>query len=288
MKSAELTLIFKERLSTLYDSREIQSFIFILLEHLNGWNKVDVLRNFGEELEQPVVYAMMGSLEQLEAGKPVQYITGMTWFNGLKIFVDHNVLIPRPETEELCALIVQDFAKYPQKQQFRILDIGTGSGSIAIHLKKNFPMAEVYAVDISDSALEIAERNAKANSCEIFVIQMDFLDRKCWSELPSFDLIVSNPPYIPESERSRMDRNVLDFEPESALFVPDSEPLIFYKSITEFCAEHLNFDGSLYFEIHEQAGSKLMHYLKGNFSGKAELLNDFRGKERFIRVRKST
>ncbi len=287
MKSAELTLLFKERLSTLYDFREIQSFIFILLEYHKGWNKVDVLRNFGDELEQSVVSSMMASLVQLEAGKPVQYITGMTWFNGLKIFVDHNVLIPRPETEELCALILQDFTNYPQKQQFRILDIGTGSGSIAIHLKKNFPMAEVYAVDISDSALEVAERNAKANSCKIFVSQMDILDRKRWSELPSFDLIVSNPPYIPRSDRSKMGRNVVDFEPESALFVPDSNPLKFYKSITDFCSGHLNFDGSLYFEIYEQAGSKLMHYLKGNFSGKAELMNDFRGKERFIRAQKT-
>ena len=287
MKSAELTSIFKDRLSTLYDSREIQSFIFILLEYHRGWNKVDVLRNFGDELEPYVVSAMMASLEQLESGKPVQYITGTTWFNGLKIFVNHHVLIPRPETEELCAMIGLDFANYPQKQHFRILDIGTGSGSIAIHLKTTFPMAEVYAVDISDSALEVAERNAIANSCEICVIQMDILDRKRWHELPSFDLIVSNPPYIPESERSMMNRNVVDYEPESALFVPDSNPLKFYKSITDFCIEHLDSAGRLYFEIYEQSGQTLMHYLKENFSGKAELLNDFRGKERFIRAQKT-
>ena len=250
MKSAELASIFKERLSTLYDSREIQSFIFILLEYHGGWNKVDVLRNFGDELKPSVVSGMMESLEQLESGKPVQYITGTSWFNGLKIFVDPNVLIPRPETGDLCEISGRDFSNYPQKRHFRILDIGTGSGSIAIHLKTTFPMSEVYAVDISDSALEVAERNAIVNSCEISVIQMDILDKKRWSELPCFDLIVSNPPYIPESDRSRMNRNVVDFEPESALFVPDSDPLKFYKSITDFCKEHLNFDGSLYFEIY--------------------------------------
>jgi release factor glutamine methyltransferase len=287
MKSTELTSVFKDRLSRFYDSREIQSFIFILLEYHAGWSKTDVLRNFSEELKPSVVSAMMTSLKQLEIGKPVQYITGTTWFNGHKIIVDHHVLIPRPETEELCTIIVQNSNENPSELPARILDIGTGSGSIAVDLKKNFPMAEVYAMDISKPALEIAERNARTNSCEITFLHLDIFDRKLWSGLPSFDLIVSNPPYIPESERIKMDRNVVDFEPESALFVPDSDPLLFYRTITDFCIYHLNSFGWLYFEIYELAGSKLIEYLHGNFSGEVELLKDFRGKERIIRARKS-
>ena len=287
MKSAELTSIFKERLSAHYDPAEIRSFIFILLEHHNGWNKVDVLRNFGEELEPSVILAMMASLEQLEAGKPVQYITGTTWFNGLKIGVDHNVLIPRPETEELCSLIGQELTNFGYSQPFRIFDIGTGSGCIAIDLKRSFPMSEVHAVDISKPALKLAERNAKANGCVIAFTHMDILDQKRWSELPSFDLIVSNPPYIPASDRNTMDRNVVEFEPESALFVPDSNSLKFYKAIIDLCRDHLNTGGRLYFEIYEHAGSKLMDYFHGKFSGKVELLNDFKGKERFIRAQKT-
>jgi release factor glutamine methyltransferase len=212
--------------------------------------------------------------------EPVQYILQQAWFGKYKFYVDKNVLIPRPETEELVEWIIEDAIARTEK--IRVLDIGTGSGCIPISLKKRMPAAEVWAIDISEGALEVAKRNASTIGADIHFLQLDMLDSLQWTSLPAFDIIVSNPPYIPENNKAAMLPNVLQYEPAIALFVPDEDALLFYKAITAFAKTHLQKKGLLYFEIHEDLGESVAELLQAEgFS--AEIRKDMQQKDRMVK-----
>ena len=216
---------------------------------------------------------------RLVRNEPVQYVTGISWFYGLKLNVTKDVLIPRPETEEL----LQKISKIPLKKT-KILDIGTGSGCIAISVKKLFPEAEVFASDNSETALKIAKHNAEKNDTEIIFINDDILKSKIQM---NFDIIVSNPPYVTEKEKSQMDKNVLEYEPHNALFVPDTDALKFYTAITQFANKKLNSSGYLFFEINEVYNDEVCDLL-GNYSFiNIESFKDINNKWRIVKAQKA-
>jgi release factor glutamine methyltransferase len=213
------------------------------------------------------------------AHEPVQYVLNEAWFYGLKFYVDQNVLIPRPETEELVDQLITD-CKFPI-DELNILDIGSGSGCIAISIKTKLRKAEVWSCDISKEALEAAKKNATALGADVNFVHLDFLDKTARENLPSFDIIISNPPYVPEKDKTTMQPNVLNYEPATALFVPDNDPLIFYRAIAEFGKTHLNKNGKVYAEIHESLGNDTMELFRSK-GYKAEVRKDMQGKERMI------
>ncbi|MBK5270374.1 MAG: peptide chain release factor N(5)-glutamine methyltransferase, partial [Bacteroidia bacterium] len=203
------------------------------------------------------------------------------WFCGFKFYIDNNVLIPRPETEELVEWIITN-CKFPIGQ-LSILDIGSGSGCIPIALKRKLRKAEVWSCDISNEALNVARQNANNLGGDVNFFQTDFLNKDLWEELPSYDIIVSNPPYIPEKGKEEMQPNVLMYEPQVALFVPDNDALLFYKAIADFAKKHLNRNGSIYMEIHESHGKEVAQLFqsKNYFT---EIKKDMQGKERMLKV----
>lgn len=219
-------------------------------------------------------------VQRLLTHEPVQYVLNEAWFCGLKFYTDKNVLIPRPETEELVEWIISN-CRFPVNR-LKILDIGTGSGCIAVSLKRRIRKAEVWSCDISTAALEVARRNAAQLGTDINFIEMDFLDSQQRDLLPSFDIIVSNPPYVPENNKAQMQQNVLNYEPNTALFVPDNDPLIFYRAIADFGKKHLIPGGGIYLEIHEDLGSEVTALLKsaGYYT---ELKKDMQQKDRMIK-----
>jgi release factor glutamine methyltransferase len=217
---------------------------------------------------------------------PLQYVLGTAYFMDMEFAVTPDVLIPRPETEELVSLIVKDLAKKKTTHKFRILDIGTGSGCIAISLKHFLPAAEVTAIDISNEALRLASANAVKNNVTVSFIHADIIDELQWESLPECDLIVSNPPYVTLSEKQFMQPNVLDYEPHTALFVPDDDPLIFYRTIIAFAEISLSEDGSLWFEINEQFGGELRNMALNQGFKEVNIIFDIRGKSRFLQCSK--
>jgi len=260
---------FFDRLKKEYPSGEIQSFFNLITEAYLEMNRLDLALDHGRELSASEEKKFEDALLRLLKHEPIQYIIGETEFFGLKFKVNKNVLIPRPETEELVQWILEDL-KSSKTEEFSILDIGTGSGCIAISLAKSLPKARVSAIDISEGALKIAISNAKMNDVEIDFILQDILKI---SELPEkYDLIVSNPPYVRELEKKEMHRNVLENEPEMALYVKDLEPLIFYQKITKLAETGLKQGGSLYFEINQYLGEETEEVLNlcgfKSFSGK--------------------
>ncbi len=216
--------------------------------------------------------------------QPVQYVLHEAWFYGMKLYVDEHVLIPRPETEELVEWMLKDAET--NKQPINILDIGTGSGCIPIALKKNMPAAEVWAVDISNEALLVAQRNADTQQTSITFQQADILNKPYPSVLPTFDVIVSNPPYIPLSDKTAMHPNVLQHEPHLALFVANEDPFLFYNAIVDFAQSHLNPGGSLYFEIHEAMGEQVKQLLTQKGFINAQVKKDMQGKDRMVKATK--
>lgn len=272
---------FENRLSAVYPPGEIRHLIYMLFEFYLGWGKSTVHLSYNKLIPGPALVYFNSVIEELSAGKPVQYIIGSAWFNGSLLEVNSNVLVPRPETMELCSLIKKDYAEM-RKHHFSILDIGTGSGCISIDLKKEFPCSEVTALDVSAGALEVARKNAIDNHCEINFIQSDILNPCDCGGLGTFQLIVSNPPYVTESEKQLMHRNVLEYEPLQALFVPDDQPLLYYQAISSFAAEHLTPAGCLYLEINERFGNEVKDLVTSYGFDNVIIHNDFHGKERFI------
>jgi release factor glutamine methyltransferase len=216
---------------------------------------------------------------QLLAFRPVQYVIGTAWFFDLPFTVNEAVLIPRPETEELVQWILEE---KETRQNASILDIGTGSGCIPIALKKNWPAAQVSALDVSEAALAVAKTNAQALDADITWIQASILDEKRWPD-SSFDIIVSNPPYIPQQESGLLDKNVTDWEPHLALFVPDNDPLLFYRQIASFAKQHLALNGALYFECHQQYAGAVTTMLE-QMDITPELKQDLFGNERMVKA----
>lgn len=221
---------------------------------------------------------------QLLEHRPVQYVLHEAWFQDMPFYVDERVLIPRPETEELVVWIIDDHSKQPEP--IILLDIGSGSGCIPISLAKKLPLAIVHSCDISSEALDVAKKNALGLGAHIQWHQTDFLDRSNWTSLPVADVIVSNPPYIPQSGRSWMDKHVIDFEPSTALFVPDNDALVFYKAIAEFTIHHGKPGTSVYVEIHEDLASEVSACFATAGLRTIEVRHDMQGKERMIRARR--
>ncbi|HRE50795.1 MAG TPA: peptide chain release factor N(5)-glutamine methyltransferase [Flavitalea sp.] len=263
-------------LSGIYEKREAANIADWVMENVTGMQKADRLirRYYPAPADQ--LKALESYTEELKTCKPVQYVLQEAWFYGMKFFVDERVLIPRPETEELVGMIIKLGRERP-----RILDIGTGSGCIAIALKKNLPDAELYACDISEAALAVAQKNASLHQADISFINLDFTDRDAWRQLPGVDILAGNPPYIPLSEKQSMHRNVTHYEPHTALFVPDEDPLLFYKCIAGFAVEKLLPGGMVFVETHE----RLAHETATVFADKgfrATIYKDMQGKERII------
>lgn len=274
---ANKTLINK--LCKIYDNREATNIADMVIEHVTGLTKIQrlIVKQFVLSVEQQ--QQLQTLMVQLLESKPVQYVLHEAWFCGLKFYVDENVLIPRPETEELVYAVVEQSIN----KKYSILDIGTGSGCIAISTKKKLPLSNVYALDISNKSIEIAKENARKNDVQINFFQADILNFDTNINLPFFDIIVSNPPYIKQSESKTMSQNVLQYEPHLALFVADEDPLLFYKAIADFGLKYLNTcSGKLFFEINEAMGNQVSALLKEKGFSEIVIQKDLQEKERIV------
>ena len=267
----------KKELGNLYPESEIQGFIRLIFEKICGWNFTEQVLNKNEKLNTSQFKSIQKIVKRLKKYEPIQYVLGETEFMGLTLKVTRSVLIPRPETEELVRWIVN----VNSKRSPRILDIGAGSGCISLALKNQIPDANVTGFDISENALEIAKINSIKNSLEVEFFTCDILK---WTEFAweKFDIIVSNPPYVRELEKVKMDKNVLAYEPDNALFVPDKNPLIFFIKIIEFAQKYLADNGKLFFEINEFLGDEMYNLLQSSGFVNIELKNDVHGKKRMI------
>ena len=278
----EIKNIYHLELDPLFPKEEVDSFFYLVIDHYLGLERfvLAMQPNFvvSKDNEEPLFYA----LSQLKQERPIQYILGKAHFCDLEFGVDENVLIPRPETEELVYWILNEVQQGTRQEGLKILDIGTGSGCIAISLAKNLPNAKVYALDISKKALQIAQQNAVDNEVDIVFLEADILSMEGYKD--KFDVIVSNPPYVRELEKKEMKNNVLEHEPGLALFVSDGDPLIFYKKITSFALGHLRKSGILFFEINQYLGEEMKQLLEaGNFS-EIELRKDMFGNDRMLKA----
>ena len=263
-----------------YNEREAHSLALWAVEALTGADRVQLLVDPHREVEHVDMEEVERVERELSEARPIQYIIGMAEFCGLQFAVGEGVLVPRPETEELVRWVAEEC---PTAR--RILDIGTGSGAIAVSLAKLLPQAEVAAMDISEVALDYASRNAAANGVKVRVVQGDALSD--WaSAFEELDVVVSNPPYVPASDRASMHRNVRDYEPELALFVPDDDLLRLYRSIADGATRALRTGGALYFEIYEGAAEQMIEMLTKRGWTDIELRRDFNDKNRMIRCRK--
>ena len=275
---SDVERVFVEALAPTYGADEVRTFVLMLCEAFLGWDKVAYLLHRSETINQSDLLRFHWALEDLKRHRPIQHIVGYTDFCDCRIKVNGNVLIPRPETEERVGSRVSSF----KSQVSSVLDLCTGSGCIAIALKKKMPGCRVTAVDISAEALEVARMNAADNDTEVELIQGDVLSFSRQTVVGGqWDLIVSNPPYIAESEKDSMQANVLDYEPSQALFVSDADPLVFYRHIAAFAKQHLSENGLLAMEINERFGHETLQMLRDyGFAG--ELHKDFRGRDRFV------
>lgn len=273
-------------LEKLYGSDEANALIMILLDHYFGIDKVKIALNPELRLSESELLTLHFAVKELLKNKPVQYVTGETEFCGMRFSVNENVLIPRPETEEMVKMITNSVeTRRATSIPNSILDIGTGSGCIAISLAKLLKNSLVTAVDVSEKALEVAEKNAEANSAPVTFIKDDILNPQNPDLLNGqFDIIVSNPPYVCESEKSEMRANVLDYEPSTALFVSDHDPLVFYRKILEFAQKTLKPNGEVWFEINEKFGQEMQNLCFEKGFKNVEIIKDFRERDRIVRV----
>lgn len=275
---------FFDALKNIQDEQEIESFFFILIEYLHNLKRVDVALNPNFELSDAEVEKWNIILADLQQEKPIQYITGEAWFYGLKFEVNENTLIPRPETEELVEWIIESQKSKVESQKLEILDIGTGTGCIPISLKANLPQANVSAIDVSQQALEVAKRNAISNKVEINFIQTNILEVEDLNQY--FDIIVSNPPYVRNLEKEEIKKNVLDYEPHLALFVEDTDALLFYRKIAQLALKNLAPNGLLFFEINQYLGKETVELLENLGFKNIELKKDIYGNDRMIKCEK--
>ncbi len=284
LQDAQLQLTLQ--LTPLYGEREAGLIADWVMEKVTGRKKIDRLVHASEPLAAPVRQQYENYRDQLLAHRPVQYVLHESYFCGMNFYVDENVLIPRPETEELVEWAAETIASaQPASGPGPILDVGTGSGCIAIALAKKFPNLPSYACDISPGALGVAARNAAGLDVKIRFHQLDFLDTRRWPELPDIHWLISNPPYIPLAERAAMAPHVTDAEPALALFVPDSDPLLFYRALAGFARQRLLPGGSIFVEIHEDLASGAIELFKNAGFQQAILRKDMQGRDRMIRIR---
>ena len=272
---------FFDSLKNIQDEQEIDSFFFILTEYLHNLKRVDIALNPNFEISEEEVEKWNAILSELQQEKPIQYITGEAWFYGLQFEVNENTLIPRPETEELVEWIIESQKSKDQSQKLEILDIGTGTGCIPISLKANLPQANVSAIDVSEQALEVAKRNAVSNNVEVNFIQANILEVEDLNQ--HFDIIVSNPPYVRNLEKQEIKKNVLDYEPHLALFVEDTDALLFYRKIAQLAFDNLTPNGLLFFEINQYLGKETIELLQNLGFKNIELKKDMFGNNRMIK-----
>jgi len=264
-----------EELASVYHGNELNAVTRLLLSHVSGFDYTGLLVNKNNTFSQNQTALLNFYLQELKKKRPIQYVLGFTEFCGLKFKVDERVLIPRPETEELVEWIVSE-----NRTNFVILDIGTGSGCIPVSLKKMLPESEVNACDISEDALTLANINANDHQAEVQFFQYDILQEK--NHEHRYDVIVSNPPYVPLFEKSTLESQVVDYEPHIALFVPDNDPLLFYKHIAKFALKQLNEAGKLYFEIHRDYATEIHSLLVSMNFDNICLKKDIHGNQRMI------
>lgn len=279
---SDLKSNFIKELTGLYPSDEIESFFNILSEKYLNLSRIDIALNRNEVISKANIVKFDDILDRLKTFEPIQYIIGETEFFGLPFKVNSHTLIPRPETEELVQLILDEVLQWKYKPEvLEVLDIGTGSGCIAISLVNNLPKAEVSALDISREALMVAEINAKKNQVSLNLFECDILNSQ---SLPrNYDIIVSNPPYVRDLEKEFMEANVLSYEPELALFVEDTDPLLFYRKIAALAKVNLKPNGALFFEINEYLGKDMASLLKDMGFQHIEIKKDIYGKDRMLK-----
>lgn len=281
MQEASQQLLFQ--LYHVYDPREARNIADLVLEHLTGWKKIDRVINKQVPLSAEARADFPRIIAALAEHQPVQYILGEAWFCGFQFYVNNQVLIPRPETEELTQWIISDLKDLNSPEPV-VVDMGTGSGCIPISIKKNIPTARVSGFDISEGALAVAKENARRLGVVASFAIMDLMDEDQFESIPIANIIASNPPYIPASQENEMPVHVTKFEPGVALFVKDADPLIFYRRLSALGRSRLMENGLLYLEIHEEFGSHTADLLhKSGWSG-IELRKDMQGKERMIRA----
>jgi release factor glutamine methyltransferase len=281
IQQATRQLLFQ--LYHIYDDREAANIADWVMEHVTGWKKIDRVINKQVPLSAHSLSLLEAYTKQLLAHKPVQYVLNEAWFFGLKFFVNEQVLIPRPETEELVDWIITDI-RSGNLPFSKITDIGTGSGCIPVSLKKNLPATVLAAVDISEKALELAKKNAEIHQTPVSFFRQDVLDKDSWHLFPPTEIIVSNPPYIGAGEKTNMAEHVLRYEPHLALFVEDADPLRFYKAIADLALQKLQEENAVYVEINERYGEETVKiFLEKNFR-EVILKKDMQGRDRMIRA----
>lgn len=281
MTSAAYARQYREQLYAVYETGEADAITELVWEHYTGKTRNERLKEPGWLIPAAMITAMDAALGQLLNHRPVQYVLHEAWFCGHRFFVDGSVLIPRPETELLVEEAIRRI-KELNKEHCRVLDIGTGSGCIPISIKKKLPNAEVWAMDISAVALVTAKKNAELLNAEIHFKEAGITDTNMWDEFPEFDIVVSNPPYIPHSNIAEMNKNVTEYEPHEALFVPGNDALFFYRHITAFCKKKLLPAGKLLCEIHEEFGKDVADWFSNEGFEEVEVMKDLFGKERIV------
>ena len=281
MNYSQIKKIFHQQLKEIYIENEIDSLFFIALEYVTSISKIEYILQKEEEISEEKLIELKFILEELTKNKPIQYITKNAYFYGLNFYVNEKVLIPRQETHELVDWVLMSVT---HSKPIKILDIGTGSGCIAITLKKNLPLSEVFAIDISNEAIQVAQKNANNNEVEINFLQKNILEI---NDLKSnFDIIISNPPYVRELEKLEMAPNVLDNEPHLALFVPDNNPLLFYEKITEIALKNLTEDGMLFFEINQYLSAETKKMIENKGFKNVTLRKDLQENYRMVLAKK--
>ncbi len=278
MTANELYRFYLKELQKIHPALEAATITALVFESFAGISRSDLIRDPEQLLDPELINLLENSLAELQLKKPVQYVTGEAWFCKMKLKVSPAVLIPRSETEELADAAISFLHGFKLP---KVLDIGTGSGCIPIAIKKTVPGAIVAAIDISQEALQVATENAIAEKTNIVFRQMDFLDESSWSELDLYDVIISNPPYIPVSEMAEMDKNITAYEPHTALFVANEQPLVFYEKIAGFGKAHLKENGRIMVEIHEHFSREVAALFNGN-GYKVMTKKDFFGKQRMV------
>ncbi len=283
-KLIDLYKYYQTELASNYDASEIEAIFDLVCEHFLNFSKSEVKLAYQSHINQSDVLNIYLLVKELKTNKPIQYILGEAWFYDLKFKVNAHTLIPRPETEELVDLIIRDLKKQTLNADFKLLDIGTGSGCIPISLKKHLAHTTVCAIDISNEALEVAKYNAEKNNTLVEWKCLNILDESSWLDT-SYSVIVSNPPYVKKGEAAKMDERVLQHEPHLALFVEEDDDIIFYKKIIQFCDKHLCPGGYLYFELNPLTSNQVKNYADEfkifNFT---EIMVDMSGKARFLKA----
>jgi release factor glutamine methyltransferase len=298
MKPGEAERQVARSLGEIYEEGEAKNIADLLMEHITSYSKGERLVRKDDELTTLQEQELSEKLQRLMKHEPLQYVLNKSWFYGMELYVNASVLIPRPETEELVEWIVNDFkasgldvfsrntSAADETTLLKILDVGTGSGCIALALKKTMPRAEVWGCDVSEDALNVARRNGSGLDIRVDFQGLNFLDANQQKQLPTVNILVSNPPYIPFRDKDQMHRNVVEHEPHLALFVPDEDPLVFYRALAHFGKHRLYENGTIYLEIHEDLGQDIEQLFKEEGYRSVELKKDMQGKTRMVKVRK--